>query len=119
MELLLVVFIFVAVVLIGLKSLLPALDSVDKTGILLCSTIAFFVFNQGAMLKGAGKVIAIAMQRGLENSAEVCLEGDPETPNEAALLRSSFAWKALLAMYSNSAARNSSGREVGVFAGMT
>jgi len=39
------IIIFIAVVLIGLKSLLPALDSVDKTGILLCSTIAFFVFN--------------------------------------------------------------------------
>ena len=39
------VIIFIAVVLIALKSLLPALDSVDKTGILLCSTIAFFVFN--------------------------------------------------------------------------
>jgi sodium-dependent dicarboxylate transporter 2/3/5 len=39
------IIIFIAVVLIALKSLLPALDSVDKTGILLCSTIAFFVFN--------------------------------------------------------------------------
>ncbi len=41
-----------------------------------------------------GKVIAIAMQRGLENAAEVYLTGDPETPDEAALLHcfwSSFA----------------------------
>ncbi|HMN61262.1 MAG TPA: ribonuclease H-like domain-containing protein [Anaerolinea sp.] len=37
-----------------------------------------------------GKVIAVAIQRGLENAAEVCLVGDPETPNEAALLR--FFW---------------------------
>jgi len=35
--------IFTAVVLIALKSLVPALDSLDKTGLLLCSTIAFFV----------------------------------------------------------------------------
>jgi DNA polymerase elongation subunit (family B) len=41
-----------------------------------------------------GKVIAIAMQRGLENAAEVYLAGDPETPDEKALLHcfwSSFA----------------------------
>jgi len=37
-----------------------------------------------------GKVIAIALQRGLENSAEVCLVGDSETPDEEALLR--FFW---------------------------
>jgi sodium-dependent dicarboxylate transporter 2/3/5 len=37
--------IFIAVVLIALKSLVPALDSLDKTGLLLCSTIAFFVFG--------------------------------------------------------------------------
>ena len=39
------IIIAIAVILIALKSLLPALDSVDKTGILLSSTIAFFVFN--------------------------------------------------------------------------
>jgi hypothetical protein len=38
--------------------------------------------------------------------------------NEAALLRSSFAWKALLAMYENSAAKNSSGSGGGVLGGM-
>lgn len=41
-----------------------------------------------------GKVIAIAMQRGLENAAEVYLAGDPETSDEKALLHcfwSSFA----------------------------
>ncbi len=41
-----------------------------------------------------GRVIAIAMQRGLENAAEVYLTGDPETPDEATLLHcfwSSFA----------------------------
>ncbi len=37
--------IFFAVVMIALKSLVPALDSLDKTGLLLCSTIAFFVFG--------------------------------------------------------------------------
>ncbi|WP_306547781.1 SLC13 family permease [Desulfobulbus sp.] len=35
--------IFTTVVLIALKSLVPALDSLDKTGLLLCSTIGFFV----------------------------------------------------------------------------
>ena len=39
------IIIGLAVVLIALKSFLPALNNVDKTGILLCSTIAFFVFN--------------------------------------------------------------------------
>ena len=34
-----------AVLLIALKSFVPALENLDKTGILLCSTIAFFVFN--------------------------------------------------------------------------
>jgi len=37
--------IFIAVVMIALKSLVPALDALDKTGLLLCSTIAFFVFG--------------------------------------------------------------------------
>ena len=44
-EILAALIIFTAVVLIALKSLVPALDSLDKTGILLCSTIAFFVFD--------------------------------------------------------------------------
>ena len=34
-----------AVLLIALKSFVPALESLDKTGILLCSTILFFVCN--------------------------------------------------------------------------
>jgi hypothetical protein len=47
-------------------------------------------FQQAPLDADLGKVIAIAMQRGLEYSAEVCLVGDPETPDEAALLR--FFW---------------------------
>ena len=37
--------ILLAVLVIALKSFVPALEDLDKTGILLCSTIAFFVFN--------------------------------------------------------------------------
>ena len=37
--------ILLAVLVIALKSFVPALKNLDKTGILLCSTIAFFVFN--------------------------------------------------------------------------
>jgi sodium-dependent dicarboxylate transporter 2/3/5 len=44
-EILAATIIFTAVLVIALKSFIPALDSLDKTGILLCSTIAFFVFN--------------------------------------------------------------------------
>jgi sodium-dependent dicarboxylate transporter 2/3/5 len=44
-EILAAVIIFTAVLLIALKSFVPALAGLDKTGILLCSTIAFFVFN--------------------------------------------------------------------------
>ena len=44
-EILAAVIIFAAVLLIALKSFVPALENLDKTGILLCSTIAFFVFN--------------------------------------------------------------------------
>ncbi len=44
-EILAAVIIFTAVLLIALKSFVPALAELDKTGILLCSTIAFFVFN--------------------------------------------------------------------------
>ena len=44
-EILAACIIFGAVLLIALKSFIPALDSLDKTGILLCSTILFFVCN--------------------------------------------------------------------------
>jgi sodium-dependent dicarboxylate transporter 2/3/5 len=44
-EILAATIIFTAVLVIALKSFVPALDGLDKTGILLCSTIAFFVFN--------------------------------------------------------------------------
>ena len=37
--------IFTAVLVIALKSFVPALEGLDKTGILLCSTIGFFVCN--------------------------------------------------------------------------
>jgi sodium-dependent dicarboxylate transporter 2/3/5 len=44
-EILAASIILLAVLVIALKSFVPALDKLDKTGILLCSTIAFFVFN--------------------------------------------------------------------------
>jgi sodium-dependent dicarboxylate transporter 2/3/5 len=44
-EILAATIILLAVLVIALKSFVPALDQLDKTGILLCSTIAFFVFN--------------------------------------------------------------------------
>jgi sodium-dependent dicarboxylate transporter 2/3/5 len=44
-EILAATIIFGAVLLIALKSFVPALDGLDKTGILLCSTILFFVCN--------------------------------------------------------------------------
>jgi len=44
-EILAATIIFTAVLVIALKSFVPALAGLDKTGILLCSTIAFFVFN--------------------------------------------------------------------------
>ena len=44
-EIMAAIIIFTAVLVIALKSFIPALDTLDKTGILLCSTIAFFVFN--------------------------------------------------------------------------
>ena len=44
-EILAACIIFGAVLLIALKSFVPALDPLDKTGILLCSTILFFVCN--------------------------------------------------------------------------
>ena len=44
-EILAASIILLAVLVIALKSFVPALKNLDKTGILLCSTIAFFVFN--------------------------------------------------------------------------
>ncbi len=44
-EILAAVIIFSAVLVIALKSFVPALADLDKTGILLCSTILFFVCN--------------------------------------------------------------------------
>ena len=44
-EILAASIILLAVLVIALKSFVPALENLDKTGILLCSTIAFFVFN--------------------------------------------------------------------------
>jgi sodium-dependent dicarboxylate transporter 2/3/5 len=44
-EILAATIILLAVLVIALKSFVPALKGLDKTGILLCSTIAFFVFN--------------------------------------------------------------------------
>ncbi len=44
-EILAAVIIFSAVLLIALKNFVPMLKGLDKTGILLCSTISFFLFN--------------------------------------------------------------------------
>ena len=44
-EIITVVVVFSAILLIALKNFVPALAQLDKTGILLCSTIAFFLFN--------------------------------------------------------------------------
>jgi len=44
-EILAAAIILSAVLVIALKSFVPALNNLDKTGILLCSTIAFFVCN--------------------------------------------------------------------------
>lgn len=44
-EILAATIVLLAVLIIALKSFVPALATLDKTGILLCSTIAFFVFN--------------------------------------------------------------------------
>ncbi len=44
-EILAAAIIFSAVLVIALKSFVPLLKDLDKTGILLCSTIAFFVCN--------------------------------------------------------------------------
>ncbi len=44
-EVLAATIILSAVLIIAMKSFVPALKVLDKTGILLCSTIAFFLFN--------------------------------------------------------------------------
>jgi len=44
-EILTVTIVLVTIILIALKNFIPALSSLDKTGIMLCSTVAFFMFN--------------------------------------------------------------------------
>ena len=44
-EILTVTIVVATIVLIALKNFIPALSSLDKTGIMLCSTIAFFMLN--------------------------------------------------------------------------
>jgi solute carrier family 13 (sodium-dependent dicarboxylate transporter), member 2/3/5 len=44
-EVLAAVIVGVTILVISLRSFIPALDALDKTGILLCSTIAFFLLN--------------------------------------------------------------------------
>jgi len=44
-EILTVTIVLATIVLIALKNFIPALSSLDKTGIMLCSTIAFFMLN--------------------------------------------------------------------------
>lgn len=44
-EILTMVIVCVAILVIALKNFIPALGGLDKTGILLCSTIAFFLCN--------------------------------------------------------------------------
>ena len=44
-EILTTVIVCVTILVIALKNFIPALGGLDKTGILLCSTIAFFLFN--------------------------------------------------------------------------
>ena len=44
-EILTVVIVVTTILVIALKNFIPALDALDKTGILLCSTIAFFLLN--------------------------------------------------------------------------
>jgi solute carrier family 13 (sodium-dependent dicarboxylate transporter), member 2/3/5 len=44
-EVLTVAIVFLTILVIALKNFVPALGGLDKTGILLCSTIAFFLFN--------------------------------------------------------------------------
>ena len=44
-EILTVVIVVATILIIALKNFIPALSGLDKTGILLCSTIAFFLLN--------------------------------------------------------------------------
>lgn len=44
-EILTVVIVVATILIIALKNFIPALSGLHKTGILLCSTIAFFLFN--------------------------------------------------------------------------
>jgi sodium-dependent dicarboxylate transporter 2/3/5 len=44
-EILTVIIVFTTILIIALKNFIPALGGLHKTGILLCSTIAFFLFN--------------------------------------------------------------------------
>ncbi len=44
-EILTVTIVVATIVLIALKNFIPALSSLDKTGIMLCSTIVFFMFK--------------------------------------------------------------------------
>ena len=44
-EIITVVIVFGTILLIALKNFIPALSSLDKTGIMLCSTITFFLLN--------------------------------------------------------------------------
>lgn len=44
-EILTVTIVLATIILIALKNFIPALSSLDKTGIMLCSTVAFFMLN--------------------------------------------------------------------------
>lgn len=44
-EILTVIIVVATILIIALKNFIPAMSSLDKTGILLCSTIAFFLLN--------------------------------------------------------------------------
>lgn len=44
-EVLAVVIVFTTILIIALQNFIPAFSSLHKTGVLLCSTIAFFLFN--------------------------------------------------------------------------
>ena len=44
-ELITVAIVFATILIIALKNFVPALESLDKTGIMLCSTIAFFLLG--------------------------------------------------------------------------
>ena len=44
-EILVVLIVFSVILIIALKNFVPALEGLDKTGILLVSTISFFILN--------------------------------------------------------------------------